>query len=158
MSNPLLSKLEISVRKASASPPKLAISVTNTHDQSLTVLKWDSPLDPLVIQLGHLKITPVGADGPLDIPIIQVRRIMPAGKDQLVTIEPGETKEHEIELKETIVPLDKLAGGARIVCEGEWTSVWQSKLEEVDKEALENLGMGNALRGSYESKPVTVEF
>ena len=72
MSDQTLSELKVSVRQASSSPPKLTIGVTNTHSSPVTIFTWDSPLDPLAVQLGLLSFTPEGQDSPINIPTIQV--------------------------------------------------------------------------------------
>lgn len=159
MSDAVLSALEVSVRQASSSPPKLTISVANTHSSPVTVFIWNSPLDPLALQLGLLSFTPEGKDSPIDLPTIQVRRLMPPGDDAFVTIEPGQTEEREVLLKEPMVPLDQLQGKAKVVCKGEWKSVWASKKEDISAESLRDPGTdGAALTGSFESGPVDIEL
>jgi hypothetical protein len=123
------------------------------------VFTWDSPLDPLAVQLGLLSFTPEGKDTPIDIPTIQVRRIMPPGDDAFVTIAPGQTEERDVLLKKPIVPLDQLQGKVTVVCKGEWKSVWPAKKEDISSESLRNPGSDDdAFKGSFESEPVTVEF
>ncbi|KAI1440700.1 hypothetical protein F5Y02DRAFT_402102 [Annulohypoxylon stygium] len=51
----VISKLKVSVRQVSgsgSSPAKLALAVTNAHDGAVTILSWNTPLDPLALQLG----------------------------------------------------------------------------------------------------------
>ncbi|KAF2963851.1 hypothetical protein GQX73_g9727 [Xylaria multiplex] len=159
MSDPVLSALKVSVRQASSSPPKLTIGVTNTHSGPVTVFTWNSPLDPLAVQLGLLSFTPEGQDTPIDIPTIQVRRLMPPGDDAYVTIEAGKTEEREVLLKKPMIPLDQLQGKVKVVCKGEWKSVWASKKEDISAEALVNTGADEAsLKGNFESEPVEIEF
>ncbi|KAI1424804.1 hypothetical protein F5Y12DRAFT_423104 [Xylaria sp. FL1777] len=159
MANHILSALEVSVRQATSSSPKLTIGVTNTHSSPVTVFTWNSPLDPLAVQLGLLSFTPEGKDAPVDIPIIQVRRLMPPGDDAYVTIEPGQTEEREVVLRQPIVPLDKLQGKVRVVCKGEWKSVWALKKEDISAESLKNGGADDAaLKGHFESNQVDIEL
>ncbi|KAI0909354.1 hypothetical protein F4823DRAFT_428845 [Ustulina deusta] len=159
MSEQVLSALKVSVRQAASSPPKLAISVTNTHSGPVTVFTWNSPLDPLAVQLGLLSFTPEGKDTPVDIPTIQVRRLMPPGDDAYVTIEPGQTEEREVLLKRPMVPLDELQGKVKVVCKGEWKSVWASKKEDISAESLKNGGAdAAALKGNFESEQVDIEL
>ncbi|KAI1129857.1 hypothetical protein F5Y10DRAFT_237412 [Nemania abortiva] len=155
----VLSELKVSVRQTSSSPPKLTIGVTNTHSSPVTVFTWDSPLDPLAVQLGLLSFTPEGKDAPIDLPTIQVRRLMPPGDDAYVTIEPGQTEEREVLLKRPMVPLDQLQGKTKVVCKGEWKSVWAAKKEDISAESLKNAGADEAsLKGSFESEPVDIEL
>jgi hypothetical protein len=151
-----LSFLSISIKQSNLSPPKLTLSVTNNYTAPITILKWDSPLDPLVLQLGHISLTPKGASQPLELPQIQIRRKMPPGKDALINLAPGDTRHNEVELREAIVPLDKLKGGIQVVCKGSFTSVWTAKSEEISEESLNNLGAGDAFSGTYETPTLTM--
>ncbi|KAI1769937.1 hypothetical protein F4818DRAFT_434771 [Hypoxylon cercidicola] len=155
----VIPKLQVSVRQVSVTPPKLEIAVTNTHAEPVTVLTWNSPLDPLALQLGLLSFVPAGSDGPIDIPTIQVRRKMPPGADSLATIGAGQTREQELELREPIVPLGRLRGTVSVACRGEWMSVWPSEADVISKESLENAGAGeDAFRGSFQSEAVDIEI
>ncbi|KAI0099277.1 hypothetical protein GGR51DRAFT_535493 [Nemania sp. FL0031] len=159
MSQAILSELKVSVRQTSSSPPKLTIGVTNTHSSPVTVFIWDSPLDPLAVQLGLLAFTPEGKEEPINLPTIQVRRLMPPGDDAYVTIEPGQTEEREVMLKRPMVPLDQLQGKIKVVCKGEWKSVWASKKEDISAESLRNAGADEAaLKGKFESESVDIEL
>ncbi|KAI1850875.1 hypothetical protein JX265_004931 [Neoarthrinium moseri] len=153
-----LSRLVVSVRHSGSY--SLTFSVTNKHDAPLTVLKWQSPFDPSAVHQGVLKLySPADSDMPLDIPIVQIRRRMPPGRDALVTIEPGQTAEHQVELKEPVVPIDKLKGDVKISGQGRWLSVWQKRADEVSAKELEDLGGGDqTLTGDYVIEPVTVTF
>ncbi|KAJ2987591.1 hypothetical protein NUW58_g4419 [Xylaria curta] len=158
MSDPVVSALKVSVGQVSSSPPKLKVGVTNTHSSAVTVFTWDSPLDPLAVQLGLLSFTPEGKD-PIFLPTIQVRRLMPPGDDAYVTIEPGKTVEREVLLKRPMVPLDELQGKITVVCKGKWGAVWASKKEDISAESLRNTGADEAaLKGNFESEPVDIEL
>ncbi|KAJ8110427.1 hypothetical protein ONZ43_g5873 [Nemania bipapillata] len=159
MSDAVLSALKVSVRQTSSSPPKLTVGVTNTHSSPVTVFTWDSPLDPLAVQLGLLSFTPEGKDAPIDLPTIQVRRLMPPGDDAFVTIESGQTEEREVLLKRPMVPLDQLQGKVTVVCKGQWRSVWALKKEGISAESLRNAGADDtALKGNFESEEVDIEL
>ncbi|KAK5629286.1 hypothetical protein RRF57_005001 [Xylaria bambusicola] len=159
MSDQTLSELKVSVRQASSSPPKLTIGVTNTHSSPVTLFTWDSPLDPLAVQLGLLSFTPEGKDTPVDIPTIQVRRLMPPGDNAYVTIEPGQTEEREVLLKKPMVPLDQLQGKVKVVCKGKWRSVWAAKKEDISAESLKNGGTDEAaLKGNFKSDETEIEL
>ncbi|OTA57890.1 hypothetical protein K449DRAFT_385951 [Hypoxylon sp. EC38] len=157
----IISKLKVSVRQVSASPPKLGIAVTNTHSGAVTILSWNSPLDPLALQLGLVSFVPAGSDDstPIHIPSIQIRRKTPPGPESLITLGAGQTKEQELELKAPIVPLEKLRGRATVVCEGEWVSVWPSEADAITKESLEKVGASeDAFRGRFKSEAVEIEI
>ncbi|KAI1214365.1 uncharacterized protein F4807DRAFT_407653 [Annulohypoxylon truncatum] len=173
----VISKLKVSVRQVSARPAKLAISVTNAHDSPVTILSWNSPLDPLAVQLGVVSFfaaapapapVPAGSENDEDdsgaspiqiqIPTIQIRRRMPPGPESLVTIGAGQTSEQELEIKGP--PLEMLRGRrVAVVCSGEWTSVWLSEADAITKVSLENAGASeDALRGSFRSEAVEIEL
>ncbi|OTA96646.1 hypothetical protein M434DRAFT_392585 [Hypoxylon sp. CO27-5] len=161
-SGDIISKLKVSVRQVSASPPKLGIAVTNTHSGAVTILSWNSPLDPLALQLGLVSFVPAGSDDsttPIHIPSIQIRRKTPPGPESLITVGAGQTKEQELELKAPIVPLEKLRGRVSVVCEGEWVSVWPLEADAITKESLEKAGASeDAFRGRFKSEAVEIEI
>ncbi|KAK6955962.1 hypothetical protein Daesc_003609 [Daldinia eschscholtzii] len=171
----VISKLKVSVRQVSSSgssnesssPPKLAVAVTNTHSSPVAILSWNSPLDPLALQLGLVSFAQVGSDSdsdsdsynPIQIPTIQIRRKMPPETDALVTIGAGQTREQVLELKDPIVPLEKLRGKVRVACAGEWMGVWLSEADAIPKASLEKAGASDdAFRGPFQSEAVDMEF
>ncbi|KAI0598683.1 hypothetical protein F4775DRAFT_168259 [Biscogniauxia sp. FL1348] len=159
MSESVIPSLKVAVRQVSSSPPTLAIGVTNTHSSPVTILSWNSPLDPLAVQLGLVSFTPAGSNSPVDIPTIMVRRKLPPGPESLVTIEPGETKEQVLELKERVVPLETLRGKVGVVCHGSWMGVWASKADDIAAESLDSLGISeDGSGGKFESEPVEIEL
>ncbi|KAI0156378.1 hypothetical protein GGR57DRAFT_79518 [Xylariaceae sp. FL1272] len=158
MSDPVISALKVSVRQSSSSPPSLILGVTNTHSDPVTLLRWDSPLDPSALKLGVLAFTPEGSDSSIDVPTISIRRLMPPGDDQFVTIEPNHTEEREISLDNPIFPMDKVQGKGKVVCKGHWRSVWGSTKEDVPSEELKSPGTGQSLTGAFESEPADFEF
>ena len=97
--NPIAS-LDVSLTPGPASqPPSITAHVKNTASHPITILIYDSPLDPIALQRGLLQITPRGASQPLDLPEVQVRRLWPPSKDELVTLEAGETATNEVPLR-----------------------------------------------------------
>ncbi|KAI1396680.1 hypothetical protein F4819DRAFT_474574 [Hypoxylon fuscum] len=160
-SSDVIAKLQVSVRQVSSSPPTLAIAVTNAHAGPVTILRWDSPLDPLALQLGVVSLARGGSDGgPVDIPTVQVRRMMPPGPDALVTVAAGQTREQLLELREPMVPLRALRGtSVRVACRGEWTGVWPREADAVSAEALGKAGASeDAQKGRFESEAVEIEL
>ncbi|KAK8130514.1 hypothetical protein PG999_002894 [Apiospora kogelbergensis] len=127
-------KLEVSIRHAGEH--KLALGVTNTGDHALTILTWNSPLDPIALKLGVVELIPVGSSEPIQMNTIQIRRKMPPESDSLVTIQPGEKKENVVELGGPVVSPGKLQGKMTVRCKGTWMGVWASegfKPEEMEK-------------------------
>lgn len=157
--------LEVSLSQASATvTPSLSVSVKNTHPSTpLTLLKWDSPLDPLALQLGLISVTPAGASAPLDMPTIKISRAMPPGADSLVTLQPGESASSVVELRDMFVPKVTWAQGeAKVSMKGRWAAVWPGLGKDDllgDLQKLSALGGGGdgVLTGEWESPTIGVE-
>ncbi|OLN87407.1 putative secreted protein [Colletotrichum chlorophyti] len=153
----ILTKLSIRIRQSSTSPPTLALSVTNNHDAPLTILRWNSPLDPLALQLGVLSITPEGRDEPLELHTIQLRRMMPPPEEDFVTLQPGERSENEVVLRDSIVPYDELGKTARVAAKGTWRTVWPTTADKLTQETISKFQFGDgALSGEFESEAIDV--
>ncbi|KAL8383451.1 hypothetical protein RB595_010582 [Gaeumannomyces hyphopodioides] len=158
----VLSKLTVSVSQSATSPPTLAVKVVNGNDVPVTVLTWDSPLDPAALSLGVVHITPAGAAAPLELPTIMFRRLMPPAPESLVTIEPGAAVEREMVLKDEVVPADKLFGSggapARVTLKGRWTCVWVKRRADISEESLDRTsGADDAVEGEFESNETEVK-
>ncbi|GKT89089.1 LOW QUALITY PROTEIN: hypothetical protein Ct61P_06939 [Colletotrichum tofieldiae] len=117
----------------------------------------ENPLDPLAIQMGLVSITPEGKSEALELPTIELRRVMPPPPDDLVTLQPGERREQEVVLKEPIVPLDQLGKTARVAVKGKWQTVWPTTADKLSKETIEKLQFGDGvLTGEFESEAIDV--
>lgn len=161
----LADNLDVRLSQASAATnPSLSVSVKNTHPSTpLTLLTWDSPLDPLALQLGLVSVTAAGASAPIDMPTIKVSRAMPPGADSLVTLRPGESTSSVVELRDTFVPKDTWAKGkAKVSMKGRWAAVWPGLVKDEllgDLEKLSALGGGgdSVLTGEWESATIEIE-
>lgn len=158
MPGDVLSHLTVSIRQTATNPPTLALDVTNNEpDTTLTILTWDSPLDPAALPLGLFSITPEGASQPLDIPTIQIRRVMPPPRDSFVTLRPGETRTQEHILRESIVTPGELGPKPTVVIKGTWMGVWTVPVEELTPDRLEYMYTDEGRwTGPFESKPFEV--
>lgn len=162
----LANNLEISLSQAPATAaPSLSVSVKNTHPSTtVTLLKWDSPLDPLALQLGLVSVTPAGAPAPIDMPTIKVSRAMPPGADELVTLRPGESASGVVELRDAFVPKAALTRGrAEVSMKGRWGAVWpgldrDDLLGDVEKLSALGGGGDGVLTGEWESPTIGIEF
>ncbi|OJD30460.1 uncharacterized protein BKCO1_6000050 [Diplodia corticola] len=160
-----LSHLHVSVAQSSTSPPTLTLTLKNTHPSTtLTLLNWESPLDPLALQLGLISVYGGGSDEPLPLATIQVSRKLPPGRDQLVSLGPGESKSQDVVLREPVVPLKKVkeAGGktVKVACKGRWKAVWAPAegAAGVAEKALEKMEADEgAVSGEWEAEAVEVE-
>ncbi|KAL0938307.1 uncharacterized protein CTRU02_204917 [Colletotrichum truncatum] len=152
-----LSRLTVRIRQSSTSPPTLALSVTNDHTFPLTILRWNTPLDPLALQLGVLSVTPEGKDAPLELDTIALRRVMPPPAEDLITLQPGDSKEQEIILRETMLPFDKLGKTPRVAAKGKWQTVWPTTAEKLSQETIEKLQFGEGvLTGEFATEAIEV--
>ncbi|KAI8300922.1 hypothetical protein K4K61_009374 [Colletotrichum sp. SAR11_59] len=155
--NNALSKLSIRIRQSSTSPPTVTFSVTNDHNAPLTILRWATPLDPLALQLGVLSVTPDGADAPLEIDTIALKRVMPPRDEDMVTLQPGDTTENEVILRETVLPFDRLGKKPRVAAKGTWQTVWPTTVDKLSKDTLMKLQFGDGvLSGEFETEAIEV--
>jgi hypothetical protein len=160
MADGIISQLRITLEQVSTNPVALSATVTNQSSSPVTILTWNSPLDPLAFQLGVLSITPSGAAGPLDLPVIKLRRQVPPSRDALVTLQTGESRSQTIEIKELLVPRSNLYGDegvAEVRCVGRWMAVWTKPVDELEASALDELNMHkDAVAGDFTSESVKV--
>uniref|UniRef100_A0A8H7N2Z1 Uncharacterized protein n=1 Tax=Bionectria ochroleuca TaxID=29856 RepID=A0A8H7N2Z1_BIOOC len=139
--------------------PEIVATVTNDNAFPVSILKYEAPLDPLVLALGKLQITPAGADAPLDLPKIAVRRVWPPTRDQLVTLEPGESQQNPVQLREQVVPPSDLTGEVSIQLKGRWQAVWSKRKEDIDDSSLENPNVSPEVEhGEYATGKLKVHF
>lgn len=163
MADEILSGLEVVLRQSSSpssSPPAVTVKVTNNSPKPVTILRWQTPLDPLALQLGLLSITPAGASEPLEIPTIKVSRKMPPGEEALLSLAPGESRENEIVLKEILVPLDEIKGKKSAVkAKGRWDHVWLAPRDQLTQQAIEELDAGGheLVFGVFETEAIEIE-
>lgn len=151
------SGLEVTLSQAStSSPPSLTATVKNTNSHPVTILTYDSPLDPLVLQLGYVSVTPDGRDAPLDIAKVQVRRLWPPRRDQLVVIEAGAEATNIFELKPMAVPPGDLGKKAKVSLDGEWSAVWGKSRDEVGDGELDDPKGSGAAGGSFKSNVLEI--
>ncbi|KFH45416.1 hypothetical protein ACRE_037760 [Hapsidospora chrysogenum ATCC 11550] len=151
--------LKVTLKQSStASPPSVVATVTNTNtERPVSILSYDSPLDRLALQLGLLSITPTGADEPLDLPKIQVRRVWPPRREDLITIPPGESASNDIVLRSDIVPPEEIRGGATVVLNGQWRAVWANNKDEISDASLGDPGSSSdAFQGSFQSNELEI--
>ncbi|KAF9870634.1 hypothetical protein CkaCkLH20_11940 [Colletotrichum karsti] len=152
-----LSKLTVRIRQSSTSPPTLTLSVTNDHTSPLTILRWNTPLDPVALAVGVLSVTPEGEDTPLELDLIALKRLMPPPEDDIVTLHPGESREQEVVLREPALPFDKLGKKPRIAAKGKWQTVWPTTADKLSKETIEKLQFGDGvLSGDFETEAIEV--
>lgn len=156
----VLSDLHVSLRQSpQSSPPAIIAKVTNNGPKPVTILRWESPLDPLALQLGLFSITPADSSEAVELTTIKVSRKMPPGDESLISLAPGESSENELVLKELIVPLDKLKGKkSSVKAKGHWNRVWLAPRDQLSQKEIEELGgaEGVAVSGVFETDVVEI--
>lgn len=156
----VLSQLHVSLSQASSkSPPAVSIKVTNNSPSPVTILSWESPLDPLALSLGLFSITPEGASEPMEIDRVMVSRKTPPGDDSLISLGPGESRENQVVLKEILVPAEKLKGKkSKVEVKGRWMGVWPKPRGELSGDAIEKGAHGGgAVAGTFASDSIEIE-
>ncbi|KAK1674533.1 hypothetical protein BDP55DRAFT_666777 [Colletotrichum godetiae] len=156
-SSSFLDNLEVSLSQSGTSPPKVSVSIKNTHPDTLvTLLKWNSPLDPAVLGLGQVSIQPAGASEPIETHAIMINRKMPPGAESLVTLRPGESADQVVELREPRVPGAVWeAGKAKVAMKGRWMAVWPGMTTDEVLQSPEKLTSVGAGAGSLIGEWVT---
>lgn len=156
-SNPI-EGLQLSLAQVpDTTPTTIRITVTNTGSGPVTLLTYDSPLDPAALQLGLLSLTPLGAAAPLDLPVAHLRRIWPPTRNLLVALAPGESADSEIFFREAVVTAEELGERATVVVRGQWSAVWAKGKDEVsDGELNDPQGSADSFQGSFASEPLEV--
>lgn len=145
--------------------PTILITLKNTSPSTpYTILTWNSPLDPLLIQLGLLSITLPGSSDPVDIPQIMIKRRMPPSEEHIVTLEPGEETNRKVEIGERFVAPEQWGHGkGKVAVRGRWNAVWPGlRKEDVlgnEKRlaAVGGDGGGELLTGEFESEVLEID-
>ncbi|KAK6218799.1 hypothetical protein LQW54_002725 [Pestalotiopsis sp. IQ-011] len=158
-----LKNLQIDVSVTSKQPPTISATVKNTHPSTVvTILKWESPLDPAALGLGLISITPAGAVEPLRINALKISRATPPSADSLITLGPGESATNVVELREPVVPASVWTayGQATICLKGRWMAAWPGLTKQElqkDGQKLQGVGAGvGSLTRSWESDTVHI--
>ncbi|KAJ5813219.1 hypothetical protein N7447_010242 [Penicillium robsamsonii] len=132
----------------------IKVSVHNAADSPVTILRWNTPLDPQAGVLGVFEICDATDQRKLPIPTIMVSRKLPASENDLVEIQARKTLDVTINL-----PIQGLEKGHEysVRAQGTWHAVWPTELSNVTVSQLkDNTG---ASRGDFLSNEssVTIE-
>ncbi|PGH12018.1 hypothetical protein AJ79_04527 [Helicocarpus griseus UAMH5409] len=157
MANPagdLFVAIELAPTKpASTDPVQLTVKVHNQNkEQAVTVLKWNSPLDPQANVLGVFRMWEPFHNNFVEFLTIKISRKLPPSQDDVVEIPPNGFEEVQVTLK----PLDELNPDSdyQIEARGEWMALWSG--DDVTAAQLEDLS--TASKGDYESNEITLRF
>lgn len=141
----------------SSSPtPDLSISATvhNPSSTPLTVLRWNTPLDPRAGVLGVFEIHDELENQTVPIDTIKFNRKLPPSEEDLVEIAPESSVQVDVQLP----PLKLQAGREYTVkARGRWHGAWEGGKGDVKVDGLHSLD--KVERGEFSSnvERVTVE-
>ncbi|KAI9841965.1 MAG: hypothetical protein M1837_000285 [Sclerophora amabilis] len=153
----ICASIEVSISLVSSTlladqPLELLVSVRNTADYDVTLLKWGSPLDPRAGVLGIFGARDKAAkDGVIFGDVVRFSRMMPPSRDDLVEIGSKDQVETRVNLSN--MPL--LSGREyEVEATGMWKGVWKSSLANITGAMLEDFE--GASTGEYASNRVAV--
>ncbi|KAF9692858.1 hypothetical protein EKO04_009261 [Ascochyta lentis] len=123
--------LSLSLSQVSKNPPTLRVTLKNDHpDTPYSLLKWGTPLDAAALNTGVFKISDADSGAEIEQVIIQIRRKMPPGQDQLASVKPGAEESVEVVFDRPWMPETKPAK-YKVKAEGTLKGVWDKVKSEV---------------------------
>ncbi|KAF2180964.1 hypothetical protein K469DRAFT_267757 [Zopfia rhizophila CBS 207.26] len=154
-----ISGLEFKLSQISKSPPSLLVTLKNTHWKSTyTVLKWDTPLDPIAPQLGVFKMVDADTGEEIGIPRIMVNRMLPPPRDALQEVAAGTEHAIEVVFDKPWMP-EKKPAKYKIKVQGTFRAVWEKAASEISDVELEGFAgpVGKAITvGGFKSEEVVL--
>ena len=137
------------------SPPvvPITVSIYNSAESPITVLKWNSPMDARAGVLGVFDVCDTESGEPIPLDIIKISRKLPPSLDDLVEICGGQTVHFTVDL-----PGVHFHKGHEysIYAAGTWHAVWEQPLSDVTAFQLTDLGSAN--RGDFHSNVALVKL
>jgi len=150
--------LRIVLSQASNNPLTIRASIHNDGKSTLTVLPWDTPVDPQAHHLGVFQITNADSGEKVQFPRIMINHKVPVDRSQLVQIEVGKEVSQEVSFEGPRSPIKK---GSRysVQAKGKWRAVWVSSADGVAEEDLGKLGAAeNAMSDEdFESEAIEIQ-
>jgi hypothetical protein len=123
--------LSLSLSQISKDPPTLRCTLRNDNpDTPYTLLKWGTPLDVAALNTGVFKITNADSGAEVEQMILQLRRKMPPGQDQLASVQPNTEESVEVVFDRPWMPESKPAK-YKVKAEGTLKGVWDKVKSEV---------------------------
>ncbi|KAJ5889250.1 hypothetical protein N7504_010060 [Penicillium tannophilum] len=139
-------------RKIPTSLP-LQISIHNPTITPITILRWNTPFDPLASLLNLFEVRDTTTGHTLAADTIKISRKLPASVNDLVEINAGETMTCDA----TLTGLYLQAGHEYSVrARGIWMAVWLKGLVDVTASQLRSLS--GAESGEFESNVAVAEI
>lgn len=153
-----ISLLQVTISAVASSlegdvPLKVDVTVRNNADHPVTVLAWDTPLDPQAGLLGVFEAIDATTNDTVPLPTARFARQLPPPPESFVEI--GSHEDYKIT---TIVPtIGVITPGTeyKLEAKGSWRAVWPKTKDAISTETLNNMVNGNA--GEFKSNEVTVK-
>ncbi|KXT00869.1 hypothetical protein AC578_958 [Pseudocercospora eumusae] len=137
-------------RGKTSNPPTVHVAIQNKNAATpLTLLTWDTPLDPSALNTGVLTISDASSGEAIPGPELKLNRRLPPPRDDLVTIAPGDVVEKEIELVAPWIP--RVGRSVTVSAHGSWRAVWSKSEEDVKDEELAAISGGGVMTGAFKS-------
>lgn len=115
---------------------EIILTVHNQFDHPVTILAWDSPLDPRCGVLGIVEIVDTTTDSPLAFDKVLFNRQMPPSPESFVQINSDDGATNVVSVPDVTLDSGK---DYRIVIKGRWKAVWDDAMEGIDASSLEKL-------------------
>ncbi|KAG8525688.1 uncharacterized protein KY384_000448 [Bacidia gigantensis] len=155
-----LSLLHVSISAVTSSfqpdtPLQVNVRVQNNADHPVTILTWDSPLDPQAGLLGLFEMEDVATKQPVALATARFARQLPPSPDSFVEI-----KSHKDLNSSTTLPTIGLGlppkSEYKVEARGSWRAVWDGTKDEISRLTLESMTGGST--GEFHSNELTVEI
>lgn len=142
----------ISLSSSPSTDLSVSATVHNPSTSPVTVLRWNTPLDPRAGVLGVFDVHDEVENQSVQIDTIKFNRKLPPSEDDLVEIAPESSVEVDVQLP----PLNLQAGREYSVkAVGRWHGVWEAAKKDVAGVKLDSLE--GLERGEFSSNVVKVK-
>ncbi|KAJ5712406.1 hypothetical protein N7493_008874 [Penicillium malachiteum] len=114
----------------------LTAFIQNENQYPITIVKWNTPLDPNAGSLGIFHICDTTSGETLAADTIEISRKLPASQDDLVQIDGGQTIQYQHDLTGWNFQKDHEYS---IRAQGTWHSLWNCPLADVTASQTQTL-------------------
>ncbi|EEH39929.1 hypothetical protein PAAG_02118 [Paracoccidioides lutzii Pb01] len=143
-----------STTEATTDPIQLSVAIRNNiPNQAITLLKWNTPLDPQANVLGIFEVREAESGKLVTSLIVKISRKLPPTQDDLVEIPANGVKETQVTLK----PMSLDHGAQyKVSAKGRWQAVWAGGVDDVTADQLAEFSCASL--GDFESNTVVALF
>ncbi|KAE8154487.1 hypothetical protein BDV25DRAFT_135921 [Aspergillus avenaceus] len=145
----LASQLSSIERSSSGTSISVNASIHNASNQPVTILKWNTPLDPKAAILGVFEVQDQTDGQAVPLDTIKFSRKLPPSADDLLEISPRSSVNTVVKLPPMALPSSHEFS---VRAHGRWHAVWETPVSSVSDAKLEQLS--DAKRGDFESNVV----